>query len=210
MSNFASTHPNLKNLSTMDIYKKKDYIYQYGDLTQGVYRVLEGRVKLWKQHDGTKRRLTLYMVETFGFFGVLEPFLNHGSRRCGAMAMDKKVVVQHLSFANFKSKYLNDYEGKMAVLKAFGDQQKVVWEKHNEYQETNMVDKVYRMLQRLSHEVGISTEGGILVEGISHRELADYIGLSRQIVTMAMNDLKKANRIEYGRKRILIAEQTDS
>ena len=209
MSDSAFTYSRVKDLPFWEIYQKKDFIYHEGDCTQGVYQILEGRVKLWKKYSGSKRNLTLYIVKTFEFFGVLEPFMEQDKRRCAAIAMDKRVVIQHISFADFKEKYLSDYEKKMNVLRTFGNQQKIVWEKHNEYQEVNMADKVYRMLQRLSQEVGISTDDGVLVEGISHQELADYIGLSRQIVTVAMNVLKKANRIEYGRKRILIIENTN-
>ena len=47
-----------------------------------------------------------------------------------------------------------------------------------------------------------------LVDGLSHEELAEHLGVYRETVSVALRDLKDAGGIELGRKHITICNKT--
>lgn len=185
-------------------YQKGSYIFREGDTTDGVYQVLEGRVKLMKKGRKVNRSITFHLMNPLDVFGILENLTGQDTRRCAAVAMDTNVRILYMPFEKFSRSFLGTYEGKMAMIKSLHADQNSIWNKHNDFRETNIAEKVFRVLQELANQGGIETARGTLIKGISHKELAHYIGLSRQIVTVAMNDLKRTGKIEYSRKQISI------
>lgn len=57
------------------------------------------------------------------------------------------------------------------------------------------------LLLQLAHETPV-------VAGFSHEELAEWLGVYRETVTVALRDLKEAGAIELGRKHVTICNKT--
>jgi len=47
-----------------------------------------------------------------------------------------------------------------------------------------------------------------MVDGLSHEELAEHLGVYRETVSVVLRDLKDAGVIELGRKHITICNKT--
>jgi len=199
---------NLFDSSTIrKTYKKGANIYQEGNNAQVVFRVMEGRVKIWKNNPELNRKIILYIVHPFELFGVIDFFNKSKTRRCVATAMDNKVVVQYIPFSEFKRNIVKDHRLNFAIIQSLIMNYELCWERFRELTGREVNLKVYRAIQKLAKDKGIVTETGIVLKGIKQQELADYIGVSRQSVTAAMVQYKKEGKIDYDRDRILIKQR---
>jgi len=190
------THKILESSTVQKTYKKGAYIYHEGEGAKGVYRVLEGRVKLWKNNTGFHRSIIFYMVHPFELFGLLDFFDRTETRRCAAIAMDNEVVVQFIPFSEFERYAFKDHIASFAIIQSLIKNCESYWERFCELKGGNINLMVFRALQKLANEKGIITDTGIILKGIKHQELADYIGVSRQSVTRLMNNYRKEGKID--------------
>jgi len=72
-----------------------------------------------------------------------------------------------------------------------------------------MNEKVFRALQNLAKRKGTISKTGIMLPHITHKDLSDYIGITRQSITASLTGLKKAGLIDYNRRWILVKENLD-
>jgi len=186
------------------IYRKGQYIYQEGEVHRGIFRIQIGRVKLWKQGSGFYRSLILYFVFQTEIFGVIDFFKGGKERRCSAIAMDEEVVIQFIPISEFNRVMFGDANFIKQMFELVVDWEQIIYEKYVELQSNNIDIRVYKVLQYLAKRKGTLTVKGIVLKTITHQDISDYVGISRQSVTYAFKNLEKAGKIEYNRKHILI------
>lgn len=187
-----------------ETYKKGAYIYHNDEIAQGVFKVLKGRVKLSKSSTVINRMITFYFVHPSGIFGTMEFFFHKRIRRCAAIAIDDEVIVQHIPYSEFERYMHIDPVGSLEIVQSMIKCSNICWDKCYELQRNDIVQRVFNTLETLATENGRMTEKGIEIEGMSHQELANYIGISRQSVSSSLSELREKKIIEYNRKCILI------
>lgn len=198
------THKMFESSTVQKAYKKGAYIYHEGEDAQGAYWVLKGRVKLWKDNTGSSRSLIFYFIHPFEIFGLIDFFNRAKTRRCAATAIDNEVIVQYISFSELERCAFKDHAVNFAVIQFLIKNYESSWQRFHELKDGDISLKIFRVIQKLANEKGIITDAGIELRGIRHQELADYLGVSRQSVSVAMNNCRKEGKIEYDRNRILI------
>lgn len=203
MDNFEFTHKIFGLPLKQKNYKKGSYIYHENEAALGVYRVLKGRVKLQKK-SSKPRSIIFHLVHPSEIFGILELLVDKRKRRCGAIALDKEVIVEFIPFSEFKKHIEADPSIILSIIQFLVIREKSNWSRYCELQTRNNYKKVFRAILKLANEKGIRTNKGIILKGISHQDLGDFIGVSRQSVTMTLVKLKEENKIEYNRKQIII------
>ena len=186
------------------IYQNGAFIYKEGERAKGVYRVIKGRVKIWKHGPTYKRDLLYYLMSPSDIFGVVDLFSIGRICRFSATALDDETVVQFVSFGRFEMHLLKDHNLQVVVINTLIDINLVNEEKYFEAQAFNMVERVFRIIKRLATKKGFQTEKGMCLKAVTHKELSDYIGVCRQNISSALIRLKREGRIEYGRKMITI------
>ena len=68
-------------------------------------------------------------------------------------------------------------------------------------------ERVRGILVALVESFGVEHEEGWLIDlGLTHEDLASMVGVSRQFVNGALNDMKNAGFIRLGKRRILVTE----
>lgn len=80
--------------------------------------------------------------------------------------------------------------------------------------ETQLVDAAFksaparlaRLLLQLAHPQQRARSTILVVDGLSHEELAEHLGVYRETVSSALRDLKDAGAITPGRKHIIISQ----
>jgi CRP/FNR family transcriptional regulator len=185
-------------------FKKGAYIYREGGHVQDVYRILKGRVKLCRRNKVVNRDIIFHIKQPFEFFGVLENVINLDFQRCAAIALDSEVVIQIIPFSEFETNFLSSPDNRLEFMKLLAQNEQTIWTKVVGLKDDNITQRVFKAIARLVIEKGRKTEKGIVIKGISHIDLAEYIGASRQSVTTAMNRFRREGKLDYSRKQILI------
>lgn len=68
-------------------------------------------------------------------------------------------------------------------------------------------DRLPRLLSRLAYSHGRrEASGAVLVEGVSHQDLADMLGMTRQSVSRELKGLERSGLVEIRYRRILLPD----
>lgn len=193
-----------ETVNVQKTYRKGEYIYHKGESVSGIYKVLKGRVKLWKRSKKNNRNLLFYFVHSSEIFGILDNFNNSGVRRFSAITVDKYVVVQYVPYSDFV-KYLQSNPNLcLVIIRYLLKKCEINWEKYCELLVDNTSQRVFKAIQKMANENGSTTNRGVILKGINHQDLADFTGVTRQSVAAAMSKFRRENKIEYNRNEILI------
>lgn len=185
-------------------YQKGDYIFHIDEVILGIYKVKKGRVKLWRGNEGHSRGLTFHLVHPGELFGVMDYFIGSKTRNYIASSLDDNVVLEYIPLSEFENKLTNSTVLKFIIIKLLGTRLKTSWEKYVELKNYDSQQLILKALIKMGKERGTKTDTGFLIEGISHQELADYFGASRQNVSTVLNRLRRKGIIEYDRSQILV------
>lgn len=191
-------------------YSKGAYIYPEGEVAQNIFKILQGRVKLTSEGSRRQRILTLQILNPPDLFGVLDFFQKPNLRRCAAIAADEQVMVQRISLHEFEEKVLKNAYNRNVILLAFIERHNIIWNKYLHLQASNMEQMVFDTLESLALERGTKVEGKSAIAGMTHQDLADYIGISRQSVTSTLNILRRDQKIVYDRHNIILRPGSQS
>jgi len=191
------------------IYQKRQLIFQEHVQVKGIFRVQKGRVKIWRHGPGFTRSHIFYFIHAFEPFGIIDFFTEAKKRRCSATAMDDEVIVQFVHLSEVQKSINSDSEFGQEIFNLIASSKQIIAEKYSVLKTKNMNEKVFRALQNLAKRKGTISKTGIMLPHITHKDLSDYIGITRQSITASLTGLKKAGLIDYNRRWILVKENLD-
>ncbi len=184
-------------------YPKGHIIFAAGDISDRVYLIESGWVKIYRlSADG--RRVTVGSIRSPGeMMGLAETLLGM-ERTCYAGALEpvtlvvmtknkfEELMVQHPFLAIKVAKLLG---ARMREAEAI-IQEMVCWQAPG---------RLALMLMKMGERVGVRTKNGIKINlHLTHEEIASMVGTSRQTVTSLLNTFKQEKSITYEGKVIRI------
>jgi CRP-like cAMP-binding protein len=193
----AGTHPGS--------YRPRQVVYLPGDRATGVHFVGAGRVKVSKvTRDG--KELTLAYRAAGDFFGE-SCLLDAGPREEMVEAMEPTTTVEveqealdQLLRSNVNATYpfartliarRRDLEAKIEQL-IFKD----------------VVSKLAELLLKLGSEHGIEAKKGlVLAVKITHQEMANLIGSTRETVSLTLSQFKRKGYITTEGRKVILADR---
>jgi CRP-like cAMP-binding protein len=185
----------------MHAYNRHQVIYMPGQAASKVYFLYKGTVKVAVHAE--KKDIIKYVVRQSSLFG--ETCLTGDAfRRDFAYAMDNSVEILELDAQTILLLMKRNFAFAQSVLHFLGERLR-----YTESQLENVVlkDSKSRIVEFL-HQMG--TEHGKLIgletlvkHNMTHQDIADLTGTSRQMVTAVLNQLKRANVLYFNRKKIL-------
>jgi CRP/FNR family transcriptional regulator len=182
------------------VYAKGAFIYKEGDQAKYLYMVLKGRVKLLKRgRRGSTRNVILRVVQPHEEFGILDFFDASLIRRYDAVAMDNEVILSPTLFSEFKIVLENDLQLQTKLCREFIQMSNNLWFTYQNLNLNYTIDKVTIALKKLASSYGKATDNGVEVQGYTHQELAEVIGISRQSVSTSLAYLQKEGFLRYRR-----------
>lgn len=193
---------NLPRKSSLkpQVLTKGAFIYSEGDPAKYLFTVLKGRVKLLKRGKrGSTRNVILRVVQPNERFGMLDFFDASLVRRYDAVAMDDEVILSLTLFSDFKVVLDNDPQLQMRLCQEFLQMSNKLWFTYQNLCLNRTIKKVTVTLKNLASSYGERTEDGVEVQGYTHQELAEVIGISRQSVSTSLAYLKKKGFLRYQR-----------
>jgi CRP/FNR family transcriptional regulator, cyclic AMP receptor protein len=182
---------------------KREQIYLPGEDADYVYVIQSGRVKLSRCSDCGKEVILSIMGpgEVFG----LEPLLGHSDRRAHAVALEGGRLLA-LRRDRFQELILENPELLMTLLKIVNER---LWDSRDNLSRlvfSDVKSRLAALLLNLARSEGKVCGNEIRLEApITHQDLANLIGSTRETTTATLNQFKRAQLIQFDRRRIVIS-----
>jgi CRP-like cAMP-binding protein len=185
--------------------RRRQVIYLPGDPGQAVFFVNGGRVKISKvTRDG--KELTLAYRGPGEIFGELV-MIDGGPREEMAEAMENALITE-LERGEFEK--LVQKEGMIGfrLSKVIAQRRREVENKIEQLIFKDVNAKLAELLLRLAAEYGIEDSRGTLVSlKITHQEMANLIGSTRETVSLTLSQFKRKGLIQTDGRKVILADR---
>jgi len=202
------SHDTMHRLVTcieMREVRRRQVIYLPGDPGQAVFFVNGGRVKISKvTRDG--KELTLAYRGPGEVFGELV-MIDGGPREEMAEAMENALITE-LERGEFER--LVQKEGMIGyrLAKTIAQRRREVENKIEQLIFKDVNAKLAELLLRLATEYGIEDSRGTLVSlKITHQEMANLIGSTRETVSLTLSQFKRRGLIQTDGRKVILADR---
>lgn len=203
LSGFVQDHlQTLQNLTAEKEFTRNEVIYFMGDPADEIYLINRGRVKITRVSLSGKEKI-IDIYETGDFFGEL--CLCENSRRT-----DQAVALDGVKVLSFKiSKLLEviskDPGAALELLMFFCQRLSEAQAQIETLAFDNIPRRLAKELLKMSREGGEKVANGICVrQYLTHEELSQLVGTSREIITTVMNQFRRQGLVVYTRKSLVV------
>lgn len=194
----------LQQSAAVHTYSKHQVIYKPGQAANKVYFLLKGTVKIAVHAE--KKDIIKYVVRATSLFGE-SCLTGEMQRRDFAYAMDDSVEVVELDAQALLSIMRKNFAFAQSLLHFLGERLRYT---ETQLEKVVLKDSKSRILEFL-HQMGVEQGKRIGFEtlvkhNMTHQDIADLTGTSRQMVTAVLNQLKRSNVLYFNRKKILFRD----
>ncbi len=185
--------------------RRRQVVYLPGDPGQTVYFVNGGRVKISKvTRDG--KELTLAYRGPGDIFGELS-MVDGGPREEMAEAMEN-ALISELSRTEFEKIVQKEPMIGYRLTKTVAARRREVENKIEQLIFKDVNAKLAELLLRLATEYGIEDSRGTLVSlKITHQEMANLIGSTRETVSLTLSQFKRKGLIQTDGRKVILADR---
>ncbi|HMU38693.1 MAG TPA: Crp/Fnr family transcriptional regulator [Pseudomonadota bacterium] len=185
--------------------KRRQVVFLPGDPGGAVYFVSSGRIKISKvTSDG--KELTLDYGAANDVFGEL-CLIDGGPREDMAEAMDTSVVIE---FDRGHFERLVQKEGLIGfrLVKVLAQRRRQLEEKVENLIFKDVNSKLAELLLRLGQDFGVADKRGTLLSlKITHQEMANLIGSTRETVSLTLSQFRRSGLIATEGRRVILSDQ---
>ncbi|HEX4756804.1 MAG TPA: Crp/Fnr family transcriptional regulator [Terracidiphilus sp.] len=199
----------LKDLSAMALpssYPAGKIVYSERDLTPGIYIILEGDVKL-SMNSSDGRRLILRIARKGEILGLASALSGKPSEMTAETLYPAKIApISRRDFQNFLMRHPKVYQ---TVTEELSREYNVACEQLRTVGLSNSAPvKLARLLLEWS-ENGKTNEGGTHFRfPLTHSEIGEFIGASRETVTRTMSVFKSRQLVAFHGSMLTISNRT--
>lgn len=186
------------------VIKKGNYIYLPEEVSNKIYFILNGKVKIGTFRDNEKEIVTaiLQTGDVFSEMSILGEKIRKdfaiSKTDCTLVAFTKSelnvLMKNHSALSILMMRIMNErvieMEDRLESL-IFKDSRTRILE--------FLISRIEKSGQRIGYE-------WVLRNFITHQDIASLTSTSRQTVTMILNDLRNNNIIQFDRKRLLVRD----
>ncbi|MFQ5586505.1 MAG: Crp/Fnr family transcriptional regulator [Thermodesulfobacteriota bacterium] len=192
----------MASMMTMRNIKKKGFVYSEGDRADTLYILKEGRIKITHlAEDG--RELTIDIIEPGDIFGELT-LAGEEERETSAEALEDSYICT-ISRKNFEAFLSMRPNLSLTITKWMGLRLRRIENRFENLIFQDVRTRLTTLLKDLAEKYGEDVEGGRKIAiKLSHQELANLIGATRETVTLELNNMKRRGDIVMeGREFVL-------
>ncbi len=183
-------------------FGKKEYVFRSGAEDDNVYFLIEGRVRI-AQISAAGKEVILWFCFPGEIFGIAD-LTGNEPRQVSAQAYvptTVKAIPQH----EFREFLLHHPQISLHVIGLLCCRLRVLGDNLLNLSRDNVKQRVLKLLTRLSARYGRVENGSFYLDvRLTHQEMADMIGASRQTFTTTLNELAKEGLIHVRNKIIHI------
>ena len=194
----------LQQTVVLHAFTKHEVLYKPGQAANKVFFLLKGTVKIAVHAE--KKDIIKYVVRAGNLFGE-SCLMGEKQRRDFAYAMDDLAEVIELDAQVLLSIMRKNFAFAQSLLHFIGERLRYT---ENQLEKVVLKDSKSRILEFL-HQMGIEQGKQIGFEtlvkhNMTHQDIADLTGTSRQMVTAVLNQLKRSNVLYFNRKKFLFRD----
>lgn len=184
-------------------YRKNQVIFLEEETGNYMYLVLAGKVKVAK--SGASGKETILAIHRAGdFFGEMS-LLDGKTAPATVSAMEDSKIIS-VSGADFHKYLLHNERVLLQIIQVLCARLRQVWQTQS--LSSGSADARIRMgIHQLAKRHGIRDARGIIIDlKITHQELAEMVGTSRETVTRVLTHLKEQGIIEVDQRRMTLID----
>lgn len=187
-------------LARQRAFKKGEQIFGAGESCSNLYLLMQGKVKIYKLSPAG-RELTLWYCFPGEVFGLAE-MTGDGKRRVNAQACaDTRLLT--LGHAAFKSFLAANPSVSLRFIELLSKRMRLLSEVLADMVADTVSQRLCKLLLRLADHYGRAEGEEVALEiPLTHQELADMIGASRQSVSGHMSRLRRLGLLSVRRRRL--------
>jgi CRP-like cAMP-binding protein len=194
----------LQRAASVNTFSKHQVLYKPGQSANKVFFLLKGVVKVAVHAE--KKDIIKYVVRPGNLFGE-SCLTGELQRRDFAYAMDDSVEVLEFDAQTLLSIMKSNFAFAQSLLHFLGERLRYT---ETQLEKVVLKDSKSRILEYL-HQMGVEQGRQVGFEtlvkhNMTHQDIADLTGTSRQMVTAVLNQLKRSNVLYFNRKKILFRD----
>jgi CRP-like cAMP-binding protein len=195
----------IERVVTPGYCRKKQMVFLPDDPATAIYILKAGRVKIAKLTEDGKE-IILSLLKPNDVFGEMA-IIDQGPRECFAEALDN-VVYFTIRLEDLYRLMKSRPAIIIRLAKVIG-QRRIEAEKNMEsFLYKGVRERLAQLLLRLSRDYGIKDARGRLLRiKITHQDLANIIGSSRETVSLTLGDFRRAGLIDINERKIIIKDE---
>ncbi len=189
--------------ATVRKYKKNTLIIHQGDETDSLYIVRDGEMKVYVEDD-SGRELTVSILKAGDSFGELA-LVGEFSRSANVVTLSEASAIV-ISKASFMECLRNNPSISFALIKSLAHMVRQTTEELTHIALSDVYGRLVHVLEKYANK----QNGQTYVPKFTHREIANMIGSSREMVSKILKDLEKGEYIRVADKQYIIAKKLPS
>jgi len=176
-------------------------IYEDGSMGDYMYIISEGQVKITKMSEDGREKI-LEILGPGNFHGEMA-LLDRAPRSASAKTITPCVLLA-LSRADFLGLLKQNHEVTLELIRVLARRLRETDEQIKGLLFERVEGRTRRLLARLAKEPVPGREDRIATSPITHQQLADLVGTSRETITRVVKELKDEGWLEQEGKRYLV------
>lgn len=188
----------LDDITIMKNYKKREYIYFSKEDIDRVYIIKSGNVEIGYLDESGKE----FSIDILGMGEIFGTVLGQGHTGGYARAIHKALVC-HMSRLDFEEFLQKFPEMSLRVLKFLGLKINVLENKLQNLVFKDIKTRICDLLLSLFEKSG-DEERMIIKVPLTHRDIANLVGCTRETASLNLSELKKEGIISYENRQIKI------
>jgi CRP-like cAMP-binding protein len=186
----------VERVTTTRTFKRGDLLYMPGETGEALFLLRSGAVQIYRMSP-EGRKLVIAQLLPFSFFGEMS-CIGQGMYDTFAEVVEDSTIVT-MNCAVLNRLLITKPEVARRILEAFGRR---VLDAERQLEET-----VFKGIPARVAALLIRESKGEAVDGLTHQDIAERLGVYRETATNALNELKTAGLIEIGRKHIRLLDR---
>lgn len=187
----------VERVTVLQHYPKGRLLYTPGETGEALFLLRQGAVQIYRM-SAEGRKLVIAHLLPYSFFGEMS-CIGQGMYDAYAEASEDSEVIL-MNCADLERLLISKPRLALRILEAFGRR---VIEAEQQLEDIAFKGLVARLASLLLREADADGE----VRGLSHRDIAERLGIYRETATNGLKELKSAGIIDIARKRIHITDR---
>ena len=195
----------VSNFTTLRTRAKNSYVYHPGDPSEVLFILKEGRIKVGNYSDDGREviKAIIRPGELFGEMGLA----GEEKRNEFAITMKEECSFYIVYVADLKVVMRDNPELSLRLIDRIGSRIRRTESRLESIIFKNSRTRVVEFINEMVDSVGRGFGDEVLLEHfLTHQDIANLTGTSRQFVTSVLNELKRDNIIKFDRNTILVSD----
>lgn len=195
----------LSKITYQRVYDKNEIIFLEGEVGDAVYLILDGLIKVFRTVESGREK-TLVLLGQWEFFGemaLLDKSLRSASIQ--AMKTSQLLVIDREKFNGLLLKF------PQISLKIIVTLSNRLREANNQIKALtfkSVKERLHLVLLDLADKYGeIAKEGTVITKKITHQELANLVGTTRETITKLLNELIEEGIIIVKQRYLILVDK---